>query len=123
MRYNAMWCTGRSRATHFALHASDLALQDAGFNGGEGMDLTRAGVAVASGIGSMQDICDGYNTFLTEQRRLSPFFVSKILISSIAGEVSIRHKLQGPNHAVATACAASAHAIGDAYNFIRLVRL
>lgn len=44
-----------------------------------------------------------------------------ISIILCSGEVSIRHGLQGPNHAVATACAASAHAIGDAYNFIRLV--
>lgn len=112
----------KSLSTHYALHASDIALQSAHFNEGTGIDLCRAGVAIASGMGTMKDIteADHYCRDTSSYRRLSPFFVSKILLNMAAGEVSIRHQLKGPNHCVATACAAGAHAIGDAYNFIRL---
>lgn len=51
--------------------------------------------------------------------RISPFLVTRILANSPAGAVSIRHGLQGPNHAAATACAAGADAIGDAFKLIR----
>jgi 3-oxoacyl-[acyl-carrier-protein] synthase II len=51
--------------------------------------------------------------------RISPFLVTRILANSPAGAISIRHKFQGPNHAVATACAAGADAIGDAFRLIR----
>lgn len=86
MKLNRIIFSHRSLATHYALHASDLALQDAGFNDGLDMDLTRAGVAVASGMGSLLDICEGSQVYETSQRKLSPFFVSKILISSTAGQ-------------------------------------
>ena len=52
-------------------------------------------------------------------RRISPFLVTRILANSPAGAVSIRHGFQGPGRAPATACAAGADAIGDAYNLIR----
>lgn len=51
--------------------------------------------------------------------RISPFLVTRILANSPAGAVSIRHGFQGPNRAAATACAAGADAIGDAFNLIR----
>jgi len=51
--------------------------------------------------------------------RISPFLVTRILANSPAGAVSIRHSFQGPQRAVATACAAGADAIGDAFRLIR----
>ena len=75
----------RSLSTSYALHASDLALQDCNFNDGLDLDLERAGVALASGMGSLKDICDGNKVYEKSHRQLSPFFVSKILISSAAG--------------------------------------
>ena len=107
----------------YALYASDLALSHAKIvELSAVVDLNRAGVAVGNGgIGSLADISQAHDTIRNASyRRLSPFFVPKILSNMAAGNVSMRHQLRGPVHSVATACAAGSHSIGDAYNFIRL---
>ena len=74
---------------------------------------------IGAGIGGLEGIEAGAIT-LRERgpRRLSPFFIPGSLINLAGGQVSIKHGLKGPNHAVVTACSTGAHAIGDAARII-----
>lgn len=103
----------------FSLLCSDFALAHAGLSP-EKLDLTRSGVCIGSGMGSLEAIVDASHSFDKSYKKLSPYFISRVLINLAAGQVSMRHGFKGPNHAVATACATSANSVGDAYNFIRL---
>jgi 3-oxoacyl-[acyl-carrier-protein] synthase II len=103
----------------FSLLCSDFALAHAGLEP-EKLDLTRSGVCIGSGMGSLEAIVHASHSFDKSYKKLSPYFISRVLINLAAGQVSMRHGFKGPNHAVATACATSANSIGDAYNFIRL---
>lgn len=108
----------------FACHASDLALIHGEMDATKGLDAgqrERMGVALASGgIGSLQEITEAQAAFTQSFKKLSPYFVPKVLVNMAGGAVSLRHGLKGPLHTVATACAAGLHAVGDAFNFIRL---
>jgi 3-oxoacyl-[acyl-carrier-protein] synthase II len=75
---------------------------------------------IGSGIGGLETIHDA-SIELKERgpRRLSPFVIPAMLINLVSGQVSIRHGLKGPNHAVVTACSTGAHAIGDAARLIK----
>ena len=107
------------RFIQFAVAASQFAVADAG------LEVTPAnaddvGVFIASGIG-------GFSTIESEHlelikggpRRISPFFIPASIINLAAGHVSIRFGARGPNLATCTACTASAHAVGEAFEIIR----
>src|SRR3954467_100528 len=80
----------------------------------------RTGVVIGSGIGGMQTYEDNCRAFVTKgPDRVSPFFVPMFIPDIAAGLVSIRYGLKGPNYATVSACASSAHAIGDSFNLIR----
>lgn len=103
----------------YAIAASEFALSDAGLptDGGLG---TEVGVFIASGIGGFATIEREHIALLEGgPRKVSPFFIPSAIINLAAGQVSIRFGAKGPNSATCTACSASAHAIGDAFEIIR----
>ena len=105
----------------YAMAASDMALADSGYKPESEEQRYRTGVLIGAGIGGLQGIEDGAFTVRDRgPRRLSPFFIPGALINLAGGQVSIKHGLKGPNHAVVTACSTGAHAIGDAARLIML---
>jgi 3-oxoacyl-[acyl-carrier-protein] synthase II len=103
----------------YAVAAADEALADSGWKPETEEDRERTGVMIGSGIGGLGPVAETAVKLHTEgPRRISPFFIPSALINLAGGQVSIRHGLKGPNHAVVTACATGAHAIGDAARLI-----
>jgi 3-oxoacyl-[acyl-carrier-protein] synthase II len=103
----------------YGMVAADLALADSGWQPKSEDDRNATGVMIGSGIGGIEGISE--YTLVLEQRgprRVSPFFIPGNIINLVSGQVSIRHGLKGPNHAVVTACSTGAHAIGDAARLI-----
>ena len=103
----------------FAIAAADGAMADSALAITPAND-TRVGVLIASGIGGFTTIEREHKAFLDGgPRKISPFFIPSAIINLAAGQVSIRFGAKGPNSATCTACTASAHAIGDAYEIIK----
>lgn len=105
----------------YGVAAADMAIEDSGWLPDSDEQRWRTGVLIGSGIGGLPGISEGAVT-LNERgpRRISPFFIPANLINLVSGQVSIKHGLMGPNHAVVTACATGTHAIGDAARLIML---
>ncbi len=105
---------------HYAMGAADEAIKDANLDLSSDEKRHRAGVMIGSGIGGLPAIEEAVG-ILNEKgpRRISPFFIPACLINLASGQVSIKHGLKGPNHAVVTACSTGAHAIGDAARLIK----
>src|ERR671913_147500 len=103
----------------YAIAASQFAMDDANLKVTPELS-TRVGVFIASGIGGFTTIEREHRALLEGgPRKISPFFIPSAIINLAAGQVSIRFGAQGPNSATCTACSASAHAIGDAYEIIK----
>jgi 3-oxoacyl-[acyl-carrier-protein] synthase II len=105
----------------YGLAAAKQAVTDSGWVAQSDEDKYRTGVLIGSGIGGLDGI-EQASILVHEKgpRRLSPFFIPGRLINLVSGYVSIEHSFKGPNHAVVTACATGAHAIGDAARLIAL---
>jgi 3-oxoacyl-[acyl-carrier-protein] synthase II len=102
----------------YAIAASQFAVDDAGLTVAP-EEAPRVGVFIASGIGGFTTIEREHKALLEGgPRKISPFFIPSAIINLAAGQVSIRFGAKGPNSATCTACSASAHAIGDAYEII-----
>lgn len=109
-----------ARFIGYALCAADEALKDAKWAPTEQEQKERTGVSIGGGIGSITDVLEASQLICEKRlRRLSPFFIPRILINMASGHVSMKYGFQGPNHAAVTACATGAHSIGDAARMIQ----
>ncbi len=109
------------RFAQFGLVASAEAMASAGLPDGPGdvVDPARFGVVFGSGIGGINTFEQQHRTMLERgPRRVSPFFIPMFIPDIAAGLISIRFGAKGPNYATVSACASSAHAIGDAFRAI-----
>ncbi len=105
--------------SQFALAAAHQAMAQAGLEG-KTPDPNRVGVILGSGIGGMQTYEENCAAYIQKgPDRVSPFFVPMFIANMAPGLVSMRYGLKGPNYATVSACASSAHAIGESYNLIR----
>lgn len=103
----------------FALYAATEALRDCGSNLKD-LDPYRVGVIIGSGIGGMQTFEENHQKFLEKgPGRVSVFFIPMMISNMAAGNISIRTGFKGANFAPVTACASSAHAVGEAFRLIR----
>ncbi|MEG1664483.1 MAG: beta-ketoacyl-ACP synthase II [Mucinivorans sp.] len=109
------------RFSQFALVAAEQAMVDAAFDLDK-LDLDKAGVIWASGIGGLQTITQEIENFVTGDGtpRFNPFFIPKMISDIAAGHISIKYGFRGPNYCTVSACASSNHAFIDAMNWIRL---
>ena len=108
------------RFMHYGIAACTEAFEDAGLAVAES-DAHRFGVIMGSGIGGLDTIESNYEKYKRAgARRISPFFVPGSIVNMISGHVSIKYGLTGPNLALVTACATSAHCIGLAGRLISI---
>ena len=106
--------------TQYAVAAAKQAMVNAGFGDGTGYDPFNTGVIVGSGIGGLKIFEEQHDVY--RQRgpsKISPFFIPMFISDIAAGIVSMQWGAKGPNYATVSACATSAHAIGDAFRTIQ----
>ena len=104
--------------TQYGMIAADEALLDANLSIDDELSH-RIGVAVGAGIGGIQTITNNQDRLVSGgPRKVSPFFVPAGIINMLAGQISIKHNLKGPNVAVVTACTTGTHNIGLAARMI-----
>jgi 3-oxoacyl-[acyl-carrier-protein] synthase II len=104
----------------YGVAAADEAIADSGWKPDTYEDKCATGVLLGSGIGGLATIAaTAVDLHLKGPRKISPFFIPSALINLASGQISIKYGFKGPNHAVVTACATGAHAIGDSVRLIQ----
>jgi len=103
----------------YALWAAEEAIEDSALLKGP-FDPDRVGVIIASGIGGVEtlerEIIVGYTKGYD---RISPYLIPMMIPDMASGLIAIKYRFKGPNYCTVSACASSAHAIGDAFRLIR----
>jgi 3-oxoacyl-[acyl-carrier-protein] synthase II len=109
------------RYAQFAMAASQEAMADSGLGAQlETLDRDRIGVLIGSGIGGIATFEEQARVMVERgPKRLSPFFIPMFIPDIAAGQVSMRYGLRGPNYCTVSACASSAHAVGDAFRLVQ----
>src|SRR6185312_13335321 len=108
--------------TQYAVAAAKMAMSDAGLSdpAAAGIDPDRIGVIIGSGIGGLKSFEEQHDVYRElGPSKISPFFIPMFIADIAAGIVSMQFNAKGPNYATVSACATSAHAIGDAYRTIQ----
>ncbi len=103
----------------YGMAASTEAVEDSGWKPVTEHDFERTGVILGSGIGGLRAIEETSVSYHNGVARVGPYFIASSLINLLSGHLSIKYGFRGPNHAVVTACATGAHAIGDAARIIQ----
>ena len=110
------------RYAQFGLIAGYEAITDSGLDSYDDLNRNRVGVIWASGIGGLNTFHQSVSEYTLGDGtpRFNPFFIPKMIADIAAGHISIKYGFRGPNFATVSACASSANALSDAYNYIRL---
>ena len=108
---------------HYGIAAGCQAIEDSGLEVTE-ENSRRIGVAIGAGIGGITGIENSYGAYLQGgPRKISPFFVPANIINMVAGNLSIKYGLKGPNFSIVSACSTASHNIGEAVHMIRSGRV
>ncbi len=104
---------------HYAVASARMAMEDSGLTI-DGKNAHRVGCVTGSGLGGLATL-EHYHSVLLEKgpKRISPFFIPGIIANMAPGQIAIEFGAKGPNISIETACAASAHAVGEAFRYIR----
>ena len=104
------------RFSCFGIIAADQAIKDSNINK---LKSDRIGVIFGSGIGGIISLEEQHKKLLNNPKKVSPYFIPKMISDIVPGHISIKYGFTGPNYSVVSACASSNHAIGNAYNIIK----
>jgi len=104
---------------HYAVASARMAMEDSGLKIREA-NAHRVGCITGSGLGGLA-MLEHYHQVLLEKgpRKISPFFIPGMIANMAPGQIAIEFGVKGPNLSIETACAASAHAVGEAFRLIR----
>ncbi|MBI5343038.1 MAG: beta-ketoacyl-ACP synthase II [Deltaproteobacteria bacterium] len=104
---------------HIAMAAAHFAMEDSGLSIGEEL-APRVGVYVGSGLGGLTTLEHYHKAYIEGGvRKISPFFIPMLISNLAPGHIAMKYGAKGPNITTTTACAASSHAIGEAFEAVR----